>query len=134
MSTRDQIVKNAYLYSNKDIPCALLVAIVDHVSGFDQLCTKAGHVGLMGITYEQALNQGKVHLEMFDPKLNLEVGSKELKRLLSTARAKFPGSKVDEWYLLAISAFINGGKINKVLPEAIKIWEESKASNKYAKY
>jgi hypothetical protein len=111
-----------------------LVAIVDHVSGFDQLCTKAGHVGLMGITYEQATIHGKVHLQMFDPKMNLEVGSKELKRLLGTARAKFPGSKVDEWYLLAISAFINGGKIGRISVEAGEIWEEAKRSNKYAKY
>jgi hypothetical protein len=132
--SKEQIVKSAYLYANKDIPCALLVAIVEHVSNFDPLCTKAGHVGLMGITYEQATIHGKVHLQMFDPKLNLEVGAKELKRLLGTARCKLPSAKVDEWYLLAISAFINGGKIGRISVEAGKIWEEVKASNKYAKY
>jgi len=123
MHSKEQILKNTYLFANKEVPCALISAIIEHFSNFDPAATKDGHVGLMGITYDQAIANGHMHIRMFDPNTNITVGVNELQKLVKTARSRYPTAKLDDWYMLAISAFLNGGKITSVSEISRKIWE-----------
>ena len=117
-SSRKSIVNKLHVYTNEDLPFALLKAIIyqtiecreptHHCETGAAKDADSSRVGLMGVTKDVAEGFGYKHIDMLDDRKCMEVGTKHFSGILKRIRQEYHSMPYRDWYLLALACYREG--------------------------